>query len=77
MKKSLVLVLGFVIALTAAPFVEKGVAADKITLGIAISQTGRYAEARRTYGELLQSVRGSDERQGWVERQENRFNHDG
>jgi branched-chain amino acid transport system substrate-binding protein len=44
MKKSLVLVLGFVIALTAAPFVEKGVAADKITLGIAISQTGRYAE---------------------------------
>ena len=44
MKKSLVLIFGFVIALTAAPFVEKGVAADKVTLGIAISQTGRYAE---------------------------------
>ena len=44
MKKSLVLVLGFVIALTAAPFVEKSFAADKVTLGIAISQTGRYAE---------------------------------
>jgi branched-chain amino acid transport system substrate-binding protein len=44
MKKSLVLIFGFVIALTAAPFVQKGVAADKVTLGIAISQTGRYAE---------------------------------
>ena len=44
MKKSLVLVLGFVLALTAAPFVEKGHAKDKVTLGIAISQTGRYAE---------------------------------
>ena len=44
MKKSLVLVLGFALALTAAPFVEKGFAADKVTLGIAISQTGRYAE---------------------------------
>ena len=44
MKKSLVLFFGFVIALTAAPFVEKSVAADKITLGIAISRTGRYAE---------------------------------
>ena len=44
MKKSLVLVLGFVLALTAAPFVEKSGAKDKVTLGIAISQTGRYAE---------------------------------
>ncbi len=44
MKKSLVLVLGFVLALTAAPFVEKSHAKDKVTLGIAISQTGRYAE---------------------------------
>ena len=44
MKKSLVLVLGFVLALTAAPFVEKSHAMDKVTLGIAISQTGRYAE---------------------------------
>ncbi len=44
MKKSLVLGLGFVLALTAAPFVEKGYAMDKVTLGIAISQTGRYAE---------------------------------
>ena len=44
MKKSLVLVLGFVLALTAAPFVEKSQAKDKVTLGIAISQTGRYAE---------------------------------
>ena len=44
MKKSLVLVLGFVLAFTAAPFVEKGHAKDKVTLGIAISQTGRYAE---------------------------------
>ena len=44
MKKCLVLVLGFVLALTAAPFVEKSHAMDKVTLGIAISQTGRYAE---------------------------------
>ncbi len=44
MKKSLVLVLGFALAFTAAPFVEKGHAKDKVTLGIAISQTGRYAE---------------------------------
>ncbi|MCY3823345.1 MAG: amino acid ABC transporter substrate-binding protein [Nitrospinae bacterium] len=44
MKKSLVLVLGFVLALTATPFVEKSQAKDKVTLGIAISQTGRYAE---------------------------------
>ena len=44
MKKSLVFVLGFALALTAAPFVEKSHAMDKVTLGIAISQTGRYAE---------------------------------
>ncbi len=44
MKKSFLLILGFVIALTAAPFVEKSHAMDKVTLGIAISQTGRYAE---------------------------------
>ena len=44
MKKSFVLILGFALALTAAPFVEKSHAMDKVTLGIAISQTGRYAE---------------------------------
>ncbi len=44
MKKSFLLILGFVIALTAAPFVEKSFAMDKVSLGIAISQTGRYAE---------------------------------
>jgi len=44
MKKCLVFVLGFALALTAAPFVEKSHAMDKVTLGIAISQTGRYAE---------------------------------
>ena len=44
MKKSFVLILGVVLALTAAPFVEKSHAMDKVTLGIAISQTGRYAE---------------------------------
>ena len=44
MKKSFLLILGFVIALTAAPFVEKSHAMDKVSLGIAISQTGRYAE---------------------------------
>ena len=66
MKKSLVLVLGFVLALTAAPFVEKSHAKDKVTLGDRHFADGPLRRARRPYGELLPSVCGSDERQGVV-----------
>ena len=68
MKKSLILIFGFVIALTATPFVEKGVAADdKVTLGIAISQTGRYAEpAGRMVNSYNLYVDQMNAKGGWI-----------
>ncbi len=67
MKKSFVLILGFALALTAAPFVEKGFAADKVTLGIAISQTGRYAEpAGRMVNSYNLYVDQMNAKGGWI-----------
>ncbi len=67
MRKSLVLVLGFVLALTAAPFVEKSHAKDKVTLGIAISQTGRYAEpAGRMVNSYNLYVDQMNAKGGWI-----------